>query len=182
MAGNGFPGRFGKMICTINFKPNYPYGTSLWTPIHFWVSIVIFVSPLATNMAETGSSVTLWKHYLFNSIHTWHLSCLCAPIQFHVPILSFGPLPGGQIFGICGFGKLFEKLFSQFIWYLPCTLIAWVSGSLSIFVILPSSRALWWPNIWAISWIFLDKASGDQSGGILFPFMSKAGSFCFAKL
>ena len=90
----------------------------------------------------------------------------------------------GQIFGRkWGFWRTFLEYCSSNsfdIWHL--TQFGWVSGSLFIFVFLSSIYALWWPNIWSISWIFLEKLGSDHSGGILFPFMATACLFCFAKL
>ena len=46
-----------------------------------------------------------------------------------------------------GSRNFLSKLLAQFIPYLACTLMGWVSWPLFIFVFLASFLALWWPNI-----------------------------------
>ena len=47
-----------------------------------------------------------------------------------------------------GFWNYLKNLMAQFISYLAFTLMGWVSWPLSIFVLLASFSAVWWPNIW----------------------------------
>ena len=70
----GFRNFLKKIICSIHFIPGiYPYGVSLWTPIHFRVPTINFGPLVAKYLPENGVSGIFWKNYLLNSFDTWHL-------------------------------------------------------------------------------------------------------------
>ena len=92
----GFPELFEKTTSPIHFIPSiYPYGVSLFTPIHFRVPSLIF-GPLVTKyLAKNGVSGTFWK--TIGSIHfipgIYHYGVsLLIPILFRVPSFIFDPL------------------------------------------------------------------------------------------
>ena len=151
LAEMGFPELLEKTIGSIHVILDiYPYGVSLLTPIQFRVPSLISALWWPNIWPKMGFPGLFDKNYCLNSFHTWHLPLWgesLDPYTFSCSWPYFRP-SGGQIFGRNGVSGTFgKKILAQFISYLVCTLMGWVSWPLYTFVFLASLSALWWPNI-----------------------------------